>query len=47
MLLMLYSDAYISNGIGANAPKKGIALRPFVKNNQKIKGASLRHFLAQ
>lgn len=28
-----YSDAYTSNGVGANAPKKGIALIPFVKNN--------------
>ncbi|MFT5645744.1 MAG: hypothetical protein ACI976_000418 [Aureispira sp.] len=31
MLLMLYSDVYGSNGFGAKAPKKGIALRPFVK----------------
>jgi hypothetical protein len=31
------------------APKKGIALLPVVKiiNNQKLKGASLRHLLAQ
>jgi hypothetical protein len=32
---MLYSDVYVSNGIGANAPKKGIALRPFVKKITK------------
>jgi hypothetical protein len=44
---MLHFDHYISNGFGANAPKKGIVLMPFVKNNQQIKGASLRHLLAQ
>jgi len=44
---MVYSDAYISTGFGAKAPKKGVVLRPFVKNNQKIKGASLRPLLAQ
>jgi hypothetical protein len=42
-----YSDDYTSNGFGANAPKKGIALLLFVTNNQKLKGASLRHLLAQ
>lgn len=49
MLLIFYFDAYTSNGFGANAPKKGIGLIPFVKttNNQKRKGASLRHHLAQ
>jgi hypothetical protein len=34
MLLIWYSDVYISNGYGANAPKNGIALRPFVKKNR-------------
>jgi hypothetical protein len=33
MLLIFYSDAYTSNGVGANAPKKGIALIPFVKGS--------------
>ena len=45
MLLIFYSDDYTSNGFGANAPKKGIALLLFVTNNQKLKGASLRHLL--
>jgi hypothetical protein len=45
MLLIFYSDT--SNGFGANAPKKGIALIPFVKKNQKLKGASLRPFLTK
>jgi len=31
MLLISYSDDYTSNGFGANAPKKGIALLPVVK----------------
>jgi hypothetical protein len=35
MLLRLYSDVYVSNGFGANAPKKGNALRPFVKPKDK------------
>ena len=37
MLLIFYSDTDTSNGFGANAPKKGIALIPFVKKNQKLK----------
>ena len=32
MLLIFYSDTYTSNGFGANAPKKGIALILFVIN---------------
>ena len=36
MLLMGYFEDYISTGFGAKAPKKGIALRPLVKNNQKL-----------
>ena len=50
MLLIFYSDAYTSNGVGAKASKKGIALVPFVKKKHpipKFKGASLRHHLAQ
>ena len=35
MLLIFYSDIYTSNGFGANAPKKGIALIPFVKKESK------------
>ena len=33
MLLIFYSDT--SNGFGADAPKKGIALIPFVKKESK------------
>ena len=35
MLLIFYSDTDTSNGFGANAPKKGIALIPFVKKESK------------
>ncbi len=34
MLLIFYSDDYTSNGFGANAPKKGIALIPFNPNKK-------------
>ena len=37
MFLVFYSDNYTLNASGANAPKKGIALIPFVKNNHSPK----------